>query len=209
MSWMKASSIELAPVGSLPSSLHSTTAQGRPFTKSTMSGMIKFFTRPGVSTRNWLMAMKRLFSGVSQSTSFTSGYSSPVSSLLPTTTRVCPISLRVTISLASSRGLPATSVVNSSCSVASCASVSQGLPSGNVLMPRTFFHKHAPQCRLPKILSQALARIAGNAMRAVVDHLPAEGGELVEEGFFDVEVFGHDLEGAMHFQASVACLRRT
>ena len=131
----------LAPVGSEPSSLHSTTAHGRPLTKSTMSGMMNGLTRPGVSTRNWLIAMKRLRSGCAQSTSRTSGYSSPVRSLRPTTTRVWPISFLVTIWLASISGLPATSTVSSSCRLASCASVSQGEPSGRRLMPRTVSQK--------------------------------------------------------------------
>ena len=45
-----ASCIGFAQVG-LPI-LHSTTTSGRPFTNSTMSGMMKLFTAPGVSTRN-------------------------------------------------------------------------------------------------------------------------------------------------------------
>jgi hypothetical protein len=88
--------------------------------------MMNGLTRPGASTRNWLIAMKRLRSECAQSTSRTSGYSSPVRSLRPTTARVWPISFLVTASFASISGLPATSTVSSSWSEASCASVSQG-----------------------------------------------------------------------------------
>ena len=183
----------LAPVGSEPSSLHSTTAHGRPLTKSTMSGMMNGLTRPGVSTRNWLIAMKWLRSGCAQSTSRTSGYSSPVRSLRPTTTRVWPISFRVTIWLASISGLPATSTVSSSCRLASCASVSQGEPSGRRLMPRTVSQKTRRSVTSVEVVAQAGRGVARNGVRSLVDHLPAERTEVVQEGLFDEEVFGHSL----------------
>ena len=48
--------------------LHSTTTSGMPFTNSTTSGTMNFLAcPPGSSTRNWLIARKSLFSGLSQS----------------------------------------------------------------------------------------------------------------------------------------------
>ena len=54
-------------------SLHSMTTSGMPFTNSTMSGMMKSLTAPGVSMRNWLMARKWFRSGWSKSISLTFG----------------------------------------------------------------------------------------------------------------------------------------
>ncbi len=46
--------------------------------------MMKFFTQPGVSIRNWLMAWKVFRSGCSKSINFTTGSASPVTSLTST-----------------------------------------------------------------------------------------------------------------------------
>ena len=72
-----ASSIGLVAAGLL----HSITTSGMPFTKSTMSGMMK--SRPpaaqGGSTRNWLTTRKSLRSGCSKSMKWT-GWSRPLPS---------------------------------------------------------------------------------------------------------------------------------
>ena len=57
--------------------LHSTTTKGRPFTNSTISG-IMCFSVPGMFTLNCEMAMKELFLGLLKSMNLTVGLFSPV-----------------------------------------------------------------------------------------------------------------------------------
>ena len=51
--------------------------------------------------------------------------------------------------------------------------------------------KHPRQQPLAKVFAQAFGRFRGDAPLTLVEHLPAQRLQLVEKGFFDVEVFRH------------------
>ena len=139
--------------------LHSITTSGMPFTNSTMSGMMKPFTQPGVSMRNWLMAWKLVALGMLEVDQLDDRVCSPVSSL-PST---CALKSSLWMASFASSRRAVRLAKDLIMQIVELPVGQPGRPSAVRLMRSNGLAEHLRQKPLAEAGAQALGRVGGNA----------------------------------------------